>query len=73
MTRINDRKWRRKPNPIPYLSVKDVASKYGFSVHTVYNWVSRDGLPAFKRGVGNRLYLRQADVDAFIEKNYEPL
>lgn len=45
------------------LRPKEVADRFGVSVHTVANW-ARDGLlPSFRTGGGHRRY-RAADVDA---------
>jgi len=69
------RKYKRRKNIISgnakMLSVKRVAEKYGFSIHTVYNWVHRDGLKHVKHGPGGKIIIRQYDVEAFIKKWYE--
>lgn len=53
------------------LSVQRIAKKYGFSVHTVYNWVHRDGIRHVKHGPGGKIFIRQSVVEAFIKKWYE--
>ena len=53
------------------LSVQRVAKRYGFSVHTVYNWVHRDGMRHVKHGPGGKIFVRQDDVEAFIKQWYE--
>lgn len=68
------RKYKRKKNVISgnakMLSVKRVADKYGFSIHTVYNWVHRDGLKHVKHGPGGKIFIRQDVVERFIKSWY---
>lgn len=67
---------RRKKNMIqgqkvPMLSVKRISDKYGFHPNTVRSWVNRDGLKAVKHGPGNKLFIRQDDVEDFINTWYD--
>ena len=52
------------------MSVKHVAEKYGFSIHTVYNWVNINGLKHVRHGPGKKILIKQADVEAFIDTWY---
>ena len=68
--------YRRKKNVIqrgavPMLSVNRISNKYGFHPNTIRSWVNRDGLRAVKHGPGGKLFLRQDDVEAFLNKWYE--
>jgi len=72
---IEDKKYKRKKNVIqkgivPMLSIKMVSEKYGFHPQTVRNWVNRDGLKSVKHGTGNKVFIRQDDVEAFIDTWY---
>ena len=60
------RKKNIKSNDTKMLSVKRVAEKYGFSLHTVYNWIARDGLKHIRHGPGAKILIKQNDVEDFI-------
>jgi len=68
------RNYKRKKNiksdDTKMLSINRVADKYGFSLHTVYNWINRDGLKHIRHGPGGKIVIKQSDVEAFIEKWY---
>ena len=68
------RNYKRKKNiksdDTKMLSVNHVAEKYGFSLHTVYNWIKRDGLKHVRHGPGKKILIKQADVEAFIDTWY---
>ena len=72
---MSKQEYKRKKNIISgkvrMLSVQHTAKEYGFSVHTVYNWVHRDGLRHVKHGPGGKIFIRQDDVEAFVRKWYE--
>ncbi len=70
-SRKNKRKKIIKWDNVNMLPVKHVAEKYGFSVHTVYNWISRDKLKSEKHEPGGKVFIKQNDVEAFIKKWYE--
>jgi len=70
------RKYTRKKNvirarAIPMLSVKRISEKYGFHANTVYAWVTRDRLRHVRHGPGRKIFIRQDDVEAFIQQWYE--
>jgi len=72
---IDDKKYKRKKNVIqkgnvPMLSIKMVSERYGFHPQTVRNWVNRDGLKFVKHGQGDKVFIRQDDVEAFIDTWY---
>jgi excisionase family DNA binding protein len=74
---LNSRNYKKKKIPeldhekyLKMMTIKNVAEKYGFSEHTVYNWVSRDGLKHIRNGQGSKILIKQADVEAFIDAWY---
>ena len=70
------RNYKRKKNiksdDTKMMSINRVAEKYGFSLHTVYNWVNRDGLKHVRHGPGGKIVIKQSDVEAFIDRWYGP-
>jgi excisionase family DNA binding protein len=48
-----------------YLSVGDVAARYGVSEWTVYDWARRTRIPFRKHPGSNRLLFLEAELDAF--------
>jgi hypothetical protein len=66
-----DKKYKRKKNVIqkgnvPMLSIKMISEKYHFHPQTIRNWVNRDGLKSVKHGQGDKVFIRQDDVEDFI-------
>jgi len=47
-----------------YLTVHEVADRYGVAPGTVHNWTSKRTMP-FRRPTGGRLLFAPADLDAF--------
>jgi len=72
---MSAKEYKRKRNVMSgkarMLSVQRIAKEYGFSVHTVYNWVNRDHLRHVKHGPGGKIFIRQDDVERFINQWYE--
>ena len=73
---VKGKKYARKKNVIrgqsvPMLSVNQISKKYDFHPHTIRAWVRRDGLHAEKHGPGGKIFIRQDDVEAFIQEWYE--
>jgi len=71
-----DKKYQRKKNiirsrAIPMLSVKHISQKYRFHPNTVYAWVTRDGLRHVRHGPGGKIFIRQDDLERFIQQWYE--
>ena len=74
---LNSRNYKKKKIPesdydkyLKMMTVKNVAEKYGFSEHTVYNWINRDGLKHIRNGQGSKILIKRADVEAFIDAWY---
>jgi excisionase family DNA binding protein len=53
------------------LSVREIARRYRFHENTVRLWVSKDGLKSVRYGPGNKIYVAEKDVEAFLKKYYE--
>ena len=53
-------------------SVEEVAEIYEFHPNTVRNWVNRDNLRSYRKGRGNKMYIREDDLKDFLAKFYEP-
>ena len=59
-----------KNNYDDLLSIKQVSEKYGVHPNTVYNWVHRDKLMHAHDGPGNKIFLRQNEVESFLRRYY---
>ena len=55
--------------PRPYLTVEDVAKRFGVNVTTVYRLLQRGRLPAFK--IGHQWRFREARLEAWIAEREE--
>lgn len=55
-----------RPRPPALMTLHQAAERLGVHYMTVYRWVRQGDLPAFR--LGNRLRVRPADLDAFVEQ-----
>jgi len=69
-------KRRQRKNVVPHnttvrmLSVRKIASVYGFHENTVRRWVTEDGLMCVRYGPGNKIFISEQDVEDFIKQYY---
>jgi len=63
---------KRRKSPLHMYSVEEVAEIYEFHPNTVRNWVNRDNLRSYRKGRGNKMYIREDDLKDFLAKFYEP-
>jgi excisionase family DNA binding protein len=63
---------KRRRNPVRMYSVEEVSDKFNFHPNTVRLWVHRDGLRSYRKGRGNKIYIREDDLRDFFAKYYEP-
>jgi excisionase family DNA binding protein len=55
------------PDEIAWMSTQEAARRLGITTRTLYRFVDEGQLPAYK--MGRVFRLKQADVDAFIERS----
>lgn len=53
-------------------SVDDINEKYNFHPNTIRAWVHRDGLRHYRKGRGDKIYIREDDLKDFLATFYEP-
>lgn len=63
---------KRRKNPSRLLSVQDISDLYDFHANTIRAWIHRDGLRAYRKGRGGKLYIREDDLRDFFARYYEP-
>jgi excisionase family DNA binding protein len=62
---------KRRKNPIKSYSVKEINEQFDFHPNTIRLWVHRDGLRHYRKGRGNKIYIREDDLKDFFDKFYE--
>ena len=62
---------RAKPRPNgKFLTLRQAEQEYALPYHRLYRWVERGELPRLNTDItGCSIYIRRADLDAFLESN----
>jgi len=63
---------KRRKSPIKSLSINEITELFEFHPNTIRLWVRRDGLCSYRKGRGNKIYIREDDLKDFLAKFYEP-
>jgi excisionase family DNA binding protein len=63
---------KRRKNPIRLYSVGEISELFDFHPNTIRLWVHRDGLRHYRKGPGDKIYIREDDLKDFFAKFYEP-
>ena len=63
---------RKNPRAVRLFSVNEVSKLYDFHPNTIRLWIHRDGLRHYRKGPGDKILIREDDLNDFFDKYYEP-
>ena len=65
-------KRKGRKNPTRLYSVQEISTLFGFHPNTIRLWIHRDHLRHYRKGPGDKIYIREDDLKDFFAEYYEP-